>query len=474
MPSSIVWFRQDLRLSDNPCLYEASQKGEIIPIYILDEVNSSSFKMGGASRWWLHNSLKKLNATLNNKLNVYQGDSKEIIIKLLQELDINAVYWNRCYEPWRIRVDSEIKAILKNMGVDCKSFNASLLWEPMNILKNDNTPYKVFTPFYQKGCMKAKSPHQPLPKPQTLNLITDPKNSIEIDDLKLLDSIPWYVSMKPYWDIGEEGARPRLNEFLEKGLRNYKEGRNYPAKEHVSRLSPYLHFGEISPHQVWFAVQDHCVKDPMSLGDAACFFSELGWREFSYYLLYHFPDLPQKNFQNKFNHFQWLTDSEALKAWKKGITGYPIVDAGMRELWQTGYMHNRVRMIVGSFLVKNLLIHWHHGEEWFWDCLVDADLANNSASWQWIAGSGADAAPYFRIFNPITQGEKFDPEGDYTRKFIPELSHLPNRYLFQPWEAPESILKDAGVELGTTYPRPIIDLAFSRKRALEAFKSLPK
>lgn len=212
----------------------------------------------------------------------------------------------------------------------------------------------------------------------------------------------------------------------------------------------------------------------MSLGDAACFFSELGWREFSYYLLYHFPELPQKNFQKKFDYFPWLTDSKALKAWQTGKTGYPIVDAGMRELWQTGYMHNRMRMIVGSFLVKNLLIHWHDGEEWFWDCLVDADLANNSTSWQWIAGSGADAAPYFRIFNPITQGEKFDSEGTYIRRFVPELAQLPNTYLFKPWEAPESILKEAGVELGTTYPRPIIDLAFSRKRALEALSSLPK
>jgi len=276
--------------------------------------------------------------------------------------------------------------------------------------------------------------------------------------------------MEQSWDVGEEAAQKKLSEFLDSGLLGYKEKRSYPYKPNVSRLSPYLHFGEISPNQVWYSVQtksltEYCTKD------AEHFLSELGWREFSYYLLYHFPELPRKNFQDKFDRFPWQYNDAFLKAWQKGQTGYPFIDAGMRELWQTGYMHNRVRMVVASFLVKNLLLHWHHGEDWFWDCLLDADLANNSASWQWVAGSGVDAAPYFRIFNPVTQGEKFDPDGHYTRHFVPELNKLPNKFLFKPWEASDDILRAAGVILGQTYPRPIVNLQHSRNQAIQAYKS---
>jgi deoxyribodipyrimidine photo-lyase len=470
---TLFWLRNDLRVSDNPALYEAAKNGPVMIVYILDDESAQSFKMGSASRWWLYHSLLMLNGNLENKLNVYKGHAIDIILNLIQIYQFDAVYWNRCYEPWRIQDDGKLKARLKESGIECKSFNASLLWEPMEVLKSDETPYKIFTS-YAKQCQKTKSPRQPLPRPEKLSLIKDFKNRAEVRDLDLLPSIKWYSFMESHWVIGEEGAHLALSKFLENGLQNYQDNRDFPAKNNVSRLSPYLHFGEISPHQIWQAVQAKTMNNDIPLKDTDHFLRELSWREFSYYLLYHFPNLPRQNLQRKFDKFPWKNQPKFLEAWQQGQTGYPIVDAGMRELWKTGYMHNRVRMIVGSFLVKNLLIHWHCGEDWFWDCLVDADLASNSASWQWVAGSGTDATPYFRIFNPITQGEKFDPEGTYIREFIPELALLPNKYLFKPWEAPIAILKTAGIVLGETYPKPIVDLKASRQRALEAFSMLQK
>ena len=463
----IHWFRQDLRLADNPALCEASRIGEVLPIYILDHGSAGEHKMGGASLWWLYHALKSLDKSLGGKLSIYEGNPQEILETLNDRYSIKAVTWNRCYEPWRIQRDKEVKSFLKNKGVEVISCNGSLLWEPWEVLKSDQTPYKVFTPYYRKGCLNSGVPRKPLSKPKSLKLFEDTENKTLLDDLKLLPKIPWDKKMIPYWKIGEDGAQKCLNKFLKVGIQNYKEGRNFPAKEYVSRLSPYLHFGEISPNQIWNKTK--ALRDDNNV-DHFC--SELGWREFSYSLLYYNPDLPRKNLQEKFDKFPWVEDEGKLKAWQRGLTGYPIVDAGMRELWETGYMHNRVRMIVGSFLVKNLRLHWVHGEKWFWDCLVDADLANNSASWQWIAGCGADAAPYFRIFNPVTQGQKFDPEGVYTRLYIPELKKLPDKYLFSPWEAPAPVLEYAGVELGKNYPKPIVDLKVSREAALDAFKSL--
>jgi deoxyribodipyrimidine photo-lyase len=348
-----------------------------------------------------------------------------------------------------------------------------LLWEPWNISKDDGTPYRVFTPYYKKGCLNASEPRLPINEPNLENISKKDNVSDSLESLDLLPKSNWYVGFEEEWNPGEEGAEQNLEEFLVNGLLNYKEGRNFPSQKFVSRLSPHLHFGEISPNEVWYRAK---TKETISGIDKslAHFHSELGWREFSYYLLYHFPDFPKVNFQKKFDLFPWKENKELLELWQSGKTGYPIVDAGMRELWQTGYMHNRLRMIVGSFLVKNLLIHWLEGEKWFWDCLVDADLASNSAGWQWVAGSGADAAPYFRIFNPITQGLKFDPEGDYTKKYVPELKNLPNKYLFSPWEAPKEILESAGIELGKDYPEPIVDLKISRELALEAFATTKK
>lgn len=469
----IVWFRQDLRLLDNPALNAAVEAGEILPVYILDDESAGDYAIGGAGRWWLHQSLRALDSDLRGHLRCYKGRPLDVLTGLINQTGADGVYWNRCYEPFAIARDKDIKSTLKDRGLDVRSFNGSLLWEPHEALKEDGTPYKVFTPYYKKGCLgRAGEPREPLPRPDRIDYYSFKSDSASIDDLGLMPDINWYNGMAEDWTPGEVGARARLEAFLQSGLRGYKEDRNRPDLHNVSRLSPHLHWGEVSPHTVWHASRAVEVAEGLER-DGGHFRSELGWREFSYSLLYHYPDLPRENLQKKFDRFPWQdVDPEVLRRWQSGQTGYPIVDAGMRELWQTGWMHNRVRMIVGSFLVKHLMLHWHHGERWFWDTLVDADLANNSASWQWIAGCGADAAPYFRIFNPITQATKFDPNGDYIRKFVPELKDLPSKYLGAPWEAPADVLAQAGIQLGDTYPQPIVDHKQARERALEAFSSL--
>ena len=474
-PCIVHWFRQDLRLADNPGLAHAAANGAVLPVYILDDDNAAAHKMGGASRWWLHQSLNALNHALDGRLVILAGDAAQLLPALARDCGATMVTWNRAYEPWRIDRDSRIKATLTESGIAADSFNASLLWEPWRVLKDDGTPYRVFTPFYRRGCLKALPPRQPLPLPSPLDLVRDagcPQGQGAIDNLGLLPDLHWINGLDESWAVGESAAKDRLSAFLDEGLAGYKQGRNFPARRHVSRLSPYLHWGEISPNTVWYAVRDQIDIGACPESDGDHFLSELGWREFSHSLLYHFPDLPSKNLQPRFDHFDWRDDPVALARWQQGMTGYPIVDAAMRELWQTGTMHNRVRMIVGSFLVKNLLIHWRRGFEWFWDCLFDANLANNSFGWQWIAGSGADAAPYFRIFNPILQGKKFDADGHYTRRYVPELSAMPNRYLFNPWEAPKSVLGQAGITLGVHYPRPVVSVDHSRREALAAFGSL--
>ena len=462
---NIFIFRQDLRISDNPGLYQAALNGDVIPIYILDNKDN----IGAASKHWLHYSLIELNKKLGLTLNFYKGDICNIILELIETQKIDAVYSNRCYEPWRSDIDLALEKSLKERKVEYQSFNASLLWEPWEVLKADKTSYKVFTPYYKNGCLKP--PRQTYPVPEKL-ITKKLDNSLKLEELDLLTNLSWHKSISNSWKFGEDAAQDRLYEFLDYNLENYQEGRNFPGKDNISKLSPYIHFGEISPGQIWHATQARKHLNNKLTNDINTFLIELGWREFSYHLLHYFPKLPTENFQSKFNNFPWQNNLELLKAWKNGKTGYPIIDAGMRELIQTGFMHNRVRMIVASFLTKNLLIHWHHGEDHFWNYLVDADLASNSASWQWVAGSGADAAPYFRIFNPITQGEKFDLDGVYTRKFVPEIALLPNKYLFKPWEAPQDILTKANIILGENYPRPIIDIKTSRERALSAYHSL--
>ena len=377
---AIHWFRQDLRLSDNPALAEASTHHAVMPIYILDNDNAGEYAMGAASRWWLHRSLQLLNASLDNRLSLYADNPLTILSFLVESYPVKAVYWNRCYEPWRIKRDEYVKKQLSARNIVVKSYNGSLLWEPWNIKKSDGSPYKVFTPFYQKGCLASDEPRRPLVTPTHTRWHHD-KNALTLEHLNLLPEIRWGKKLEPHWEIGEQGAQSRLQQFIKTGLEHYKNGRNLPARSYVSRISPHLHFGEISPNALW-----HTVRAIADDEHADHFCRELGWREFSYNLLYHNPDLPKRNLQSRFDRFPWKTNQSALIAWQTGHTGIPLVDAGMRELWQTGYMHNRIRMIVGSFLVKNLLLHWHYGERWFWDTLLDADLASNST--QLAMGSG--------------------------------------------------------------------------------------
>jgi len=468
--TSLFWFRQDLRLSDNPGLTEAAKAGDVIPVYILEDEDAGPDKMGAASRVFLHHALDSLNKSLGGKLVFLNGPAEICLTQLISATGAQAIYWNRCYEPWRIKRDTELKSSLTAGGIAVQSFQANLLWEPMQIKKGDGTPYKVFTPFYRRGCLTADAPRLPLPVP-SLSIPETSNHGLKLESLNLRPKHKWGQDIMSGWDASERGAQNALYEFCANGIDDYQDGRNFPAKRAVSRLSPHLHFGTISPHQAWHEAGSNRPEDDKNLD---IFRSELGWREFSHSLLFFNPALKQNNLNKKFDSFPWHTDDARLLAWQTGQTGYPIVDAGMRELYATGYMHNRVRMIVGSFLVKNLLLDWRYGEAWFWDCLFDADHANNSASWQWIAGCGADAAPYFRVFNPVTQGEKFDKQGDYTRRFVPELAKLPDKYLYAPWTAPKDVLDAANLTLGKTYPHPIVDVKDSRIAALEAFATLPK
>jgi deoxyribodipyrimidine photo-lyase len=469
---TIVWFRQDLRLTDNPALSYAASRGDIIPVFILDDDTPDMAALGGASQWWLHHSLLSLSSSLGDRLLVRRGRSQAVLTALIDQFDADTVVWNRLYEPWHRARDEGIKSALKEAGVAAKSFNGSLLWEPMAVLKKDKTPYKVFTPFYRKGCLSKPMPRFPVAKPATLTIakgVTVDQQAL--DALGLMPTIPWYKTIAAQWQPGEDGAAERLQTFVGHAATRYREDRDRPAIKATSRLSPHLHFGEVSPNQAWYAIHA-AFNNAFDDKNLDTFLSELGWREFSYYLLFHWPDIQHKNFNSKFDRFPWQTNPAHLKAWQTGHTGIPIVDAGMRELYQTGYMHNRVRMVVASFLVKNLLIDWRHGERWFWQTLLDADMASNAASWQWVAGSGADAAPYFRIFNPVLQGEKFDKEGKYVSQYCPELSQLPAKFIHQPWQAPQAVLQASGVELGQHYPLPIVDLKATRLRSLEAFSQL--
>lgn len=462
---TIVWFRQDLRVADNPALTGAVERGDVLPIFIVDETDHDMALRGTARAVWLHHSLMALDEKLGGYLQVFVGDPEQILRVVANKNGADAVFWNRCYTPHRVAADKHIKLHLSDEGLQVNSFNGSLLWEPWKVLKKDETPYKVFTPYYKKGCLSAQSPRATVTAPQDISFVGKPTDSSKVFTLDLLPKHHWADNLLAEWQPGEQGAREAWALFADNGLNGYKNGRNFPAKANVSRLSPHLAFGEISPHQIWAAL-DHQPQNE----DVAHFRSELAWREFSAYLLYHFPTLPTQNFNAKFDQMPWQIDQTALEQWQRGQTGIPIVDAGMRELWETGYMHNRVRMIVASFLTKNLGIDWREGAKWFEHCLVDADFANNRASWQWVAGCGADAAPYFRVFNPVLQAAKFDGAGAYIRQYVPEINALPDKYLGQPFEAPEHVLLDAGVTLGATYPKSIVDLKQSRNRALAAYQ----
>lgn len=466
MSTAIVWFRQDLRLYDNPALTYASEHHDnIIPIYIFDENVKPS--LGAAQRWWLHHSLNNLSDSFHKhhaELFLLRGDSDNILETLSKQHDVEAVYWNRCYEPDSLRRDAKIARHLKSKNIDVESFNASLLVEPWDIENKQGNHFKVFTPFW-KTLKSQFHPRELLPIPKMKQKIKI--ESDNLDNWSLLPTHPdWSKGLSQTWQIGEAAAIKQLETFIDTHLDDYDTDRDRPAVLGTSRLSPHLHFGEISPLQIWYAVSDTLSTHPNWNQSSERYLTELGWREFSYHLLYHFPKLPSQNFNSKFDRFPWKQSKKMLRAWQHGETGFPIVDAGMRELWETGYMHNRVRMIVASFLTKDLLIDWRKGEDWFWDTLVDADLANNAMGWQWVAGSGADAAPYFRVFNPVLQGEKFDKSGEYVRRWVPELASLPDKYIHQPWNAPEDFLQTID------YPEPIVDHKAARDRALAIYKKL--
>ncbi len=476
MNTAIVWFRRDLRLADNPAIAQALQTAvRIVPLFIAPAAEGA-WSDGSASRWWLHHSLNSLDASLRclgSRLIIRQGDSLTVLRQLIHATGADQIFWNRVYEPDKIARDQAIKQTLREEGLRVESFNSALWYEPWEVRRAKGEPYKVFTPYW-KAMQLHGLDHSILPAPPALPPLSPECASLALESLGLLPTIPWDAGLKETWQPGEAGAWSRLDEFLESPVNGYAVERDRPDHVGTSRLAPHLHFGEISPRQIAWALR-HQFEATAGQAGAQSFLRELGWREFAHQLLFHFPHTPENPLDERFRGFPWnATQPDKLQAWQRGNTGIPLVDAGMRELWHTGWMHNRVRMVVASFLVKNLRFHWLEGARWFWDTLVDADLASNTLGWQWVAGCGADAAPYFRIFNPVLQGERFDPQGDYVRRWVPELCKLPARYIHQPWLAPAAILQSGGVSLGSNYPLPIADLKASREQALAAFKALRK
>jgi len=471
---AIIWFREDLRLTDNPALHAAVSSGRpLVLLYILDEQTKGLRPLGGASKWWLDKSLRALAADIKQagaQLTLRSGQSADVLDTVIEETGAETIFWNRRYDQPERDLDAAIKEDLAQRGLDVSSYNARLLNEPWQVETNAGGYYKVFTPYWRAArnnfvARDTYGRHKKLsgPKPESESL----------DDWGLHPSNPDWSTGFDDWTPGEDGAIARLTDFLDGPINGYKEDRNRPDLDmSTSGLSPHLRFGEIGPLQIWRAVHAGMEAGTLPEKDGHTFLSEIGWREFSHTLLFYNPALASENYNDSFEFMPWRKDKNAFDAWTKGQTGYPMVDAGMRQLWQTGWMHNRVRMIVASFLTKHLLLPWQDGEAWFWDTLVDADPANNAASWQWTAGSGADAAPYFRVFNPISQGSKFDETGAYVRRFCPELKDLPDKYLHAPWEASEEILNKAGIQLGKTYPKPIVDHSGARQRALDAYDTL--
>jgi len=467
--STLLWFRQDLRLTDHSALFAALERGApIIPVFIWAPQEEGDWAAGAATCWWLHHSLQSLAQSIINcgsRLIIRNGSDHGSLTQLrilIEETNASAVYWSRRYEPLIIKRDTHIKETLRAEGLEVRSFNAALLTEPWDIQNNSGKPFQVFTPYWKNSAAKLFVP-SPVKVPNKWPAPNSWPATENVNALKLTPIVPWAENFKLSWRPGEQGAMENLTLFLSTVAKDYTEGRNIPSIRGTSRLSPHLHFGEISPRQIWHIAL-------MYRGTQ--FMAELGWREFAHHLLFHFPHTPKEPLRADYNRFPWREDAAQLRAWQRGMTGIPLVDAGMRELWATGWMHNRVRMVVASFLVKNLRINWLHGARWFWDTLVDADLASNTLGWQWSAGCGADAAPYFRVFNPVTQSLKFDPNGLYLRRWLPELAKLSNKEIHAPWECDVATLNKANVRLGAEYPKPIVDLKVSRVAALEAWKTI--
>ncbi|MEM1107236.1 MAG: deoxyribodipyrimidine photo-lyase [Planctomycetota bacterium] len=484
-PAMIVWFRQDLRLADNPALLAAVEKaeedgGSVVPVYIWSPEEEGDWAPGGAKRWWLNHSLQSLGESLEamgSRLVLREGPTRDVLEDLITETKANAVFWNRRYEPDVIERDKSIKQWLKSdKDITAKSFNSHLLFEPWTVETGSGGPYKVYTPFW-KNVSSGPSPDLPRDAPEKIPSPESWPRSADLDTLVLEPTRDWKDGLAEAFTPGEAEAHRKLDAFLDDAVRAYEDDRNFPAVSGTSRLSPHLHHGEISPRACYHATRKFMNDGRRDLSadekkQCETFIKEIVWREFAYHVLYHFPHTPVEPLQEKYARFPWEDNAEALKKWQYGQTGYPIVDAGMRELYTTGWMHNRVRMIVASFLVKDLLISWEEGERWFWDTLVDADLASNTLGWQWAGGCGADAAPYFRIFNPVLQGEKFDKKGAYVRQWVPELAELPDNVLHKPWEAKPMQLQAAGVTLGETYPHPMVDHKQARDAALAALDTV--
>lgn len=477
----IVWLRQDLRLQDQPAFAAAvARGGAIIPVFIWDPAAEGEWQSGGATRWWLHQSLSRLGGAIadrGGRLVLRRGNSGEQLEELIAETGAAAVYWGRRYEQESIERDAKLKRELRAQGVEVESFNGALLHEPHLIKNKQGKPFQVFTPYW-RHCLGLAKPAVGPGAPEKWASPAQWPQGLELSELDLLPRLDWADAFGNHHEPGEAGARKRLDEFLAGAVDTYEDRRNTPGERGTSRLSPHLHFGEISPRQIWAATEalgEEAGIFPSSNG-ARVFLSEVGWREFAYHLLFHFPHTPKEPLRPEFSRFPWREDRDGrlLRVWQRGQTGYPIVDAGMRELWTTGWMHNRVRMVVASFLVKHLRLPWQRGAEWFWDTLVDADLAANTLGWQWSAGCGADAAPYFRVFAPVLQGFKFDGQGDYVRRWVPEVAGLPDKHLHAPWEAPAEILEGAGVTLGDSYPKPMVDHKTARDAALAAYQELRK
>ncbi len=477
MSRVLLWFRLDLRLADNPALRAAAERGrEVVPVFIWAPAEEAPWEPGAASRWWLHQSLAALEASLRrlgSRLLIRRGATAETLQELVKETGASAVFWNRRYEPAVLARDAAVERLLRAGGLEVQTCNAGLLHEPWTLANQSKKPFQVFTPFWRR-CLTQPDPTEPLPAPRRLLSPNQWPESLPLQALELEPKIDWAGGIQAAWQPGEIGAQSQLRRFVTDALPEYEQQRNRPDLPGTSRLSPHLHFGEIGPRQLWHAVKHTAEASglPAPAWRNSQFLTELGWREFAHHLLFHFPHTPAQPLRAEFARFPWQHNAAWLKAWQQGRTGYPLVDAGLRQLWTTGWMHNRLRMVAASFLVKHLRMSWTEGARWFWDTLVDADLANNTLGWQWTAGCGADAAPFFRIFNPTTQGQKFDPEGAYVRRWVPELANLPARWVHEPGKAPAAVLSQAGVVLGSTYPEPIVNHFSAREAALEAHAAL--
>jgi deoxyribodipyrimidine photo-lyase len=470
MSTALLWFRRDLRLDDHPALQSALRGGHrIVPVYVHAPEEEAPWSPGAASLAWLRRSVAALDESLRargSRLILRVGPSLAALQQLIEDTGAEAVYWSRRYEPASIARDAAVKQALRAHGIHVESHNSALLCEPWTVATKQGDPYRVFTPYWRNVSAQLDVRNL-VPAPKELPSVDARVSSIAVDALIAAPAPQWDSEFWNHWQPGEEGARERLAQCADPLLRGYLQQRDHPGVDGTSRLSPHLHFGEVSPHRVMQSLQSAC-NDTHTTTNTDGYVRELGWREFSHHLLYHFPRTADENLNVRFDRFRWADlNPELLAAWQRGRTGVPLVDAGMRQLWRTGWMHNRVRMVVASFLTKNLRIHWLHGARWYWDTLVDADLANNTQGWQWTAGTGADAAPYFRIFNPVSQALKFDPDGDYVRRWVPELESLPVAALFEPWRHPELLAR-----LAPGYPRsPIVDLRLSRASALAAYSA---